>query len=84
MLRFAGIVAAELGIAFVLGLLVVRFKLPALVGYLVAGIAIGPATPGLVADIELAGQLAEFGVGLHFSLGDLLPVRRIALPGAVV
>jgi len=84
-------IAAALGLAFVLGLLAVRLKLPALVGYLVAGIAIGPATPGFVADIELAGQLAEigvmllmFGVGLHFSLDDLLAVRRIALPGAVV
>ncbi|MEI7446417.1 MAG: cation:proton antiporter, partial [Burkholderiales bacterium] len=65
--------------------------LPALVGYLVAGVAIGPATPGFVADVGIAAQLAEigvmllmFGVGLHFSLGDLLAVRRIAVPGAVV
>jgi len=84
-------IAAALGLAFVLGLVAVRLKLPALVGYLVAGIAIGPATPGFVADIELASQLAEigvmllmFGVGLHFSLDDLLAVKRIALPGAVV
>ena len=62
--------------------------MPPLVGYLVAGIIIGPATPGFVADVELAGQLAEigvmllmFGVGLHFSFDDLLAVRRIALPG---
>ena len=68
-----------------------RLKLPALVGYLVAGVVIGPGTPGFVADIEIAAQLAEigvmllmFGVGLHFSLQDLLSVRRIALPGAVV
>jgi CPA2 family monovalent cation:H+ antiporter-2 len=61
------------------------------VGYLLAGILIGPATPGFVADVALAGQLAEigvmllmFGVGLHFSLDDLLAVRKIALPGAIV
>ncbi len=65
--------------------------MPPLVGYLLAGIVIGPATPGFVADIGLAGQLAEigvmllmFGVGLHFSLADLMAVRRIAVPGAVV
>src|SRR5688572_10516796 len=65
--------------------------MPALVGYLVAGILIGPATPGFVADVGLAGQLAEigvmllmFGVGLHFSLDDLLAVRKIAIPGAIV
>jgi CPA2 family monovalent cation:H+ antiporter-2 len=82
--------AASLGLALLLGLLADRLKLPALVGYLVAGIAIGPATPGFVADVELSRQLAEigvmlmmFGVGLHFSLDDLLAVRRIALPGAV-
>ena len=64
--------------------------MPALVGYLIAGILIGPATPGFVADVELSRQLAEigvmllmFGVGLHFSLDDLLAVRRIALPGAI-
>jgi CPA2 family monovalent cation:H+ antiporter-2 len=66
-------------------------NLPALVGYLVAGIIIGPSTPGFVADVEIAGQLAEigvmllmFGVGLHFSIDDLLSVRKIALPGAIV
>jgi CPA2 family monovalent cation:H+ antiporter-2 len=69
----------------------VRLKLPVLVGYLIAGIIIGPATPGFVADVELSNQLAEigvillmFGVGLHFSLDDLLAVRRIAVPGAMV
>lgn len=84
-------IAAGLGLALVLGFLAVRLGLPALVGYLLAGIAIGPATPGFVADVGLAGQLAEigvmllmFGVGLHFSLDDLLEVKRIALPGAVV
>src|SRR5512147_846751 len=66
-------------------------RLPALVGYLVAGVIIGPATPGFVADVDLARQLAEigvmllmFGVGLHFSLADLMAVRRIAVPGAIV
>jgi CPA2 family monovalent cation:H+ antiporter-2 len=84
-------IAAALGLALVLGFGAVRLRLPALVGYLVAGILIGPMTPGFVADVALAGQLAEigvmllmFGVGLHFSLADLLAVRRIALPGALV
>ncbi len=84
-------IAAALGLALVLGLIAVRLRLPALVGYLVAGVIIGPATPGFVADMELSQQLAEigvmllmFGVGLHFSLDDLLDVRRIALPGAIV
>jgi len=84
-------IAAALGLALILGFIAARLKLPALVGYLIAGIIIGPATPGFVADIELSNQLAEigvmllmFGVGLHFSLDDLLAVRRIALPGAIV
>src|SRR5690606_9290084 len=84
-------IAAALGLALVLGFVAARLRLPALVGYLVAGIVIGPFTPGFVADLQLASQLAEigvmllmFGVGLHFSLGDLLAVRRIAVPGAVV
>ncbi|UUX95974.1 YbaL family putative K(+) efflux transporter [Aquabacterium sp. J223] len=83
--------AVGFGLALLLGVIAVRLKLPALVGYLLAGVAIGPGTPGFVADVGLAGQLAEvgvmllmFGVGLHFSLDDLLAVRRIALPGAVV
>ena len=83
--------AAGFGLALLLGFVAVRLRLPALVGYLVAGVAIGPGTPGFVADLHIAAQLAEvgvmllmFGVGLHFSLGDLLAVRRIALPGAVV
>jgi len=83
--------AAGFGLALLLGFVAVRLGLPALVGYLMAGVAIGPGTPGFVADIEIAAQLAEvgvmllmFGVGLHFSLGDLMAVRRIALPGAVV
>jgi CPA2 family monovalent cation:H+ antiporter-2 len=84
-------VAAALGLALIMGFLALRLKLPALVGYLIAGIIIGPATPGFVADLELSSQLAEigvmllmFGVGLHFSLDDLLSVRGIALPGAIV
>lgn len=84
-------IAAGFGLAIVLGFLASRLRMPPLVGYLLAGIAIGPATPGFVADIDLAGQLAEigvmllmFGVGLHFSMKDLLAVKRIAVPGAVV
>lgn len=84
-------ISAALGLALIVGFIAVRLKLPALVGYLVAGILIGPATPGFVADVHLAQQLAEigvmllmFGVGLHFSLDDLLSVKRIALPGALV
>ncbi|MGN8004030.1 YbaL family putative K(+) efflux transporter [Acidovorax sp. 22279] len=84
-------IAAALGLALVLGFLAARLRLPALVGYLLAGVAIGPFTPGFVADAALASQLAEigvmllmFGVGLHFSWGDLLAVRKIAVPGAVV
>ena len=84
-------IAAALGFGLIFGMIAVRFKLPALVGYLAAGIVIGPATPGFVADMALASQLAEigvmllmFGVGLHFSLKDLLEVKKIALPGAVL
>ncbi|HOW75668.1 MAG TPA: YbaL family putative K(+) efflux transporter [Candidatus Competibacteraceae bacterium] len=83
-------IAVSLGLALAMGLIAVRLKLPALVGYLMAGVMIGPATPGFVANIELSSQLAEigvmllmFGVGLHFSLDDLLAVRRIAVPGAI-
>ncbi len=83
-------IAAAFGLSLILGFVAVRLKLPALVGYLIAGIIIGPTTPGFVADVDLAQQLAEigvmllmFGVGLHFSLEDLLAVRRIALPGAI-
>ena len=83
--------AAGFALALILGFVAARLGLPALVGYLIAGIAIGPATPGFVADAEIAAQLAEigvmllmFGVGLHFAVDDLLAVRKIALPGAVV
>jgi K+:H+ antiporter len=76
--------------AFLFGFVATRLRLPALVGYLVAGIAIGPFSPGVVADSGVASQLAEigiillmFGVGLHFSTDDLLAVRWIAVPGAV-
>jgi len=83
--------AVGLGLALAFGLLAQRLRLPPLVGYLLAGIVIGPHTPGFVGDIALAAELAEigvmllmFGVGLHFSWKDLLAVRRVALPGAVV
>ena len=83
--------AAALGLALVLGFVAARLKLPTLVGYLLAGVIIGPHTPGFVADVALAGQLAEvgvmllmFGVGLHFSIDDLLAVRKVAVTGAVV
>jgi len=82
--------AAGFGIALILGFLAERVRVPALVGYLLAGIIIGPHSPGFVADMHLAAQLSEigvmllmFGVGLHFSLNDLLAVKRIAVPGAV-
>ncbi|BAH40150.1 MAG TPA: sodium:proton antiporter [Gemmatimonas aurantiaca] len=83
--------AAAFGVAFLFGLIAAKLKMPPLVGYLLAGIALGPHSPGYVSDISLASQLAEigvillmFGVGLHFSPGDLLRVRRIALPGACI
>ncbi len=84
-------IAAGFGLALILGFVAARLRMPPLVGYLLAGIAIGPFTPGFVADVALAGQLAEIGVmllmlgvGLHFSIDDLLSVRRIAVPGAVL
>jgi CPA2 family monovalent cation:H+ antiporter-2 len=79
-----------LGLAFIFGMIASRLKLSPLVGYLIAGVVIGPFTPGFVADAHLATELAElgvillmFGVGLHFSLDDLLSVRAIAIPGAI-
>lgn len=82
---------AGFSVALILGFIAERLKVPALVGYLVAGILIGPATPGFVADVNIASQLSEigvmllmFGVGLHFSPTDLLAVRRIVVPGAVI
>ena len=84
-------IVAGLGLAFIFGAIANRFRIPPLVGYLLAGVLVGPHTPGFVADQSLALELAEigvillmFGVGLHFSLKDLLSVRAIALPGAVV
>ncbi|MFT5533665.1 MAG: CPA2 family monovalent cation:H+ antiporter-2 [Burkholderiaceae bacterium] len=84
-------IAYALVLGLVFGMIAVRLKLPALIGYLVAGMLIGPSTPGFVADVALAGQLAEigvmllmFGVGLHFSMNDLLEVRGIAIPGAIL
>lgn len=83
-------VAVGLGFAFVGGLLATRLRLQPIVGYLAAGVVVGPFTPGYVADEALAPQLAElgvmllmFGVGMHFSIGDLLAVRRVAVPGAI-
>ncbi|GLK77835.1 hypothetical protein GCM10008171_30890 [Methylopila jiangsuensis] len=83
-------IVAGFVLAFVLGAVANRFKLPPLVGYLLAGVLVGPHTPGYVADQKLAPELAEigvillmFGVGLHFSLKDLLSVRGVAVPGAV-
>jgi CPA2 family monovalent cation:H+ antiporter-2 len=83
-------IAAGIGLAFVLGFAATRLRLPPLVGYLLAGVVLGPFTPGPVAHTALAQQLAEvgvillmFGVGIHFSFGDLFAVRRIAVPGAV-
>ncbi|MFM8699999.1 MAG: YbaL family putative K(+) efflux transporter [Hyphomicrobiales bacterium] len=83
-------ISIGLALAFALGLLAQRLRLPPIVGYLVAGIVVGPFTPGFVADQKLGVELAEigvillmFGVGLHFSLKDLLSVRAIAIPGAI-
>ncbi|MBO9717188.1 MAG: Kef family K(+) transporter [Pseudoxanthomonas sp.] len=84
------IVAVGLALAFVLGAVAHRLRLSPLVGYLLAGVIVGPFTPGFVADQDIANQLAEigvmllmFGVGLHFSLDDLLEVKWIAIPGAL-
>ena len=83
--------ATALGLALLFGFIAARLKLPVIVGYLLAGVLIGPFTPGFVANSQLASELAEigimllmFGVGLHFSLNDLLVVRNIALPGAIL
>lgn len=84
-------IAAGFGLALILGFIAEKINVPALVGYLLAGILIGPSTPGFHADVDIAVQLSEigvmllmFGVGLHFSLHDLIAVKRIALPGAIV
>lgn len=83
-------IVAGLVIAFIMGAIAHRLKVSPIAGYLLAGIMVGPFTPGFVADGDLAAELAEigvillmFGVGLHFSLRDLLAVRKIAVPGAI-
>jgi CPA2 family monovalent cation:H+ antiporter-2 len=83
--------ASALGLALLMGFIAIKLKLPTLVGYLLAGVIIGPFTPGFVANAQIAAELAEigvmllmFGVGLHFSLDDLLETRKIALPGALL
>src|SRR3569833_2835321 len=83
-------IVIALVLAFVRGAIAHRLKASPLVGYLLAGVVIGPFTPGYIADQHLADQLAEigvillmFGVGLHFSLKDLLSVRAVAIPGAI-
>src|SRR5919106_3537271 len=88
--KLIALIAVGFVVALGFGFLAARVRLPPLVGYLLAGIAIGPFTPGFVADADLASQLAElgvillmFGVGLHFSWHDLLAVRGIAIPGAI-
>ncbi len=82
--------AIGLTAAFVGGLVARRLHLPPIVGYLLAGVAVGPFTPGFIADADVAAELAEigvillmFGVGIHFSIRDLLAVKGIAIPGAV-
>src|SRR5687767_2916481 len=84
-------IVGGLGLAFLFGALANRLRMSPIVGYLLAGVAVGPFTPGFVADQSIANELAEigvillmFGVGMHFSFRDLLAVRTIALPGAVV
>lgn len=84
-------IALAFALAVIFGFIALKLKLPTLVGYLFAGIVIGPFTPGIFADVHIAQELAEigimllmFGVGLHFSLNDLLKVRTIAIPGALV
>lgn len=83
-------IVAGIGLAFLFGFIAQKLRLPTIAGYLLAGVVIGPFTPGFVADQKLANELAElgvillmFGVGLHFSLKDLLAVRAVAVPGAV-
>ncbi len=94
MIHDVGIIATlaiGFGLALVFGYIAVRLKIPPLVAYICAGIVIGPFTPGFVGDANVINQLAEvgvmllmFGVGLHFSLGNLLSVKKIAIPGAIV
>src|SRR5262245_33832784 len=88
--KLIALIAMGFVLALAFGFIAARLRLPPLLGYLLAGVAVGPFTPGFVADSGLAGELAEigvillmFGVGLHFSVETLLKVRAIALPGAV-
>src|SRR5437763_9415628 len=83
-------IVSGIGLAFIFGTIANRLRISPLVGYLLAGVVVGPFTPGFIADQVLAPQLAEigvillmFGVGLHFSLKDLLAIRAIVIPGAV-
>jgi len=83
-------IAAALVVAFALGYVAQRLRLSPIVGYLVAGVVIGPFTPGIVADASIGRELSEigvvllmFGVGMHFSVRDLFAVRRAAIPGAI-
>ena len=83
-------IVGGLVLAFIFGMIANRLRISPLVGYIAAGVLAGPFTPGFVADTSLAPELAEigvillmFGVGLHFSLKDLLAVKAIAIPGAV-
>ncbi len=83
-------IAAAFGLALIFGVIAEKMGVQALVGYLMAGIAISPATPGYAGDMGIAAQLSEigvmllmFGVGLHFSINDLLSVKKIAVPGAI-
>src|SRR5271166_1990002 len=83
-------IVAGIGLAFVFGAIAHRLRVSPLVGYLIAGVMVGPLAPGFIADQHMADELAEigvillmFGVGLHFSLKDLLAVRSIAVPGAL-
>ena len=83
-------IVAGLVVAFIFGALAQRLKASPLIGYLLAGVVVGPFTPGYVADQSLANELAEigvillmFGVGLHFSLKDLMAARKVAVPGAL-
>src|SRR5262245_31687241 len=83
--------ALVLGVSLPMGMLATRLRLPAIVGFLAAGAILGPYTPGFIADVHLAEKLGEigviflmFGVGLHFSVKDLLSVKNVAIPGAIV
>ena len=83
-------IGGGLVLAFILGMIANKLRISPLVGYLLAGVLSGPFTPGFVADTQLAPELAElgvillmFGVGLHFSLKDLMAVKKIAIPGAI-